>query len=321
MAIGINPVNRLLVMERCETTMAKHKNGLLAELRESVPAYLLILPTLAVFCVFLYVPFVRALRISTYKFNGIGELTDYVGFHNYWRVLQDDKFYSAFWNTFKLIAADSLLSIGTGFLLAYVLYKGIKLKRFFSTALFIPYLISMVVIGSIWRIIYDPNIGPLNQFLEAIGLAEWAQPWLSNEHTALPAIMLTWIWHTIPFNMLIIYANLMTMPGDFLEAAEMDGATPFQKLRFVILPYLLPTFATLLLLTVTTDLKAFDMVWVMTQGGPGGASEVITSYVYRKAFSTQDFGTATAASVIMMVVMVAIMVVAQLLGRKRGEAR
>ncbi|WP_108995969.1 carbohydrate ABC transporter permease [Paenibacillus agaridevorans] len=301
--------------------MVKPKHGFWSQIRESVPAYLLVLPTFAVFCVFLYIPFVKALRISTFKFNGIGDLTDYVGFANYWRVLQDEKFYSAFWNTFKLIGVDSLFSIGTGFLLAFVLYKGIKLKRFFNTALFIPYLISMVVIGSIWRIIYDPTIGPLNQFLEAIGLAEWAQPWLSNEHTALPAIMLTWIWHTIPFNMLIIYANLMTMPGDFLEAAEMDGATPLQKLRYIILPYLLPTFGTLLLLTVTTDLKAFDMVWVMTQGGPGGASEVITSYVYRKAFSTQDFGTATAASVIMMLVMVTIMIVAQLAGRMGGKGR
>ncbi|WP_168122384.1 sugar ABC transporter permease [Paenibacillus sp. HB172176] len=301
--------------------MTKPKQGFWSDMRESIPAYLLILPTLAVFCVFLYVPFVKALRISAYDYRGIGDLTDYVGFDNYLTVLKDEKFYSAFWNTFKLIGADSILSIGIGFLLAFVMYRGIRLKRFFNTALFIPYLISMVVIGSIWRIIYDPTIGPLNQFLELIGLEQWAQPWLSNEHTALPAIIATWIWHTIPFNMLIIYANLMTMPGDFLEAAEIDGASPFQKLRYIIVPYLMPTFATLFLLTVTTDLRAFDMVWVMTQGGPGGASEVITSYVYRKAFSTQDFGVATAASIIMMLVMVTIMITSQLLGRKRGDQR
>ncbi|UQZ82422.1 L-arabinose transport system permease protein AraP [Paenibacillus konkukensis] len=301
--------------------MVKSKQGFWAEIRESVPAYLLILPTLIVFCVFLYTPFVNALRISTYKYNGIGDLNEYVGFGNYAAVLQDPKFYSAFWNTFQLIGADAVLSIGIGFLLAYVLYRGIPLKRFFSTALFIPYLISMVVIGSIWRIIYDPSIGPLNQLLELIGLGDWAQPWLSNEHTALPAIMMTWIWHTIPFNMLIMYANVMTMPNDFLEAAEMDGATSMQKLRYVIIPYLMPTFATLLLLTVTNDLRAFDMVWVMTQGGPGGASEVITSYVYRKAFSTQNFGTATAASIIMMIVMVAIMIFSQLLRRKEGAQK
>lgn len=301
--------------------MVRSKQGFWAEIKESLPAYLLILPTLTVFCIFLYIPFVNALRISTYKYNGIGPITEYVGFSNYAAVLKDPKFYTAFLNTLKLIGADALLSIGVGFLLAYVLYKGIKLKRFFSTALFIPYLISMVVIGSIWRIIYDPSIGPLNQLLELIGLGDWAQPWLSNEHTALPAIILTWIWHTIPFNMLIIYANVMTMPGDFLEAAEIDGATSLQKLRYIIVPYLMPTFATLLLLTVTNDLRAFDMVWVMTQGGPGGASEVITSYVYRKAFSTQNFGTATAASIIMMIVMVAIMISSQLLRRKGGVPR
>lgn len=295
----------------------RSEKTLLKDLKESVPAYVLILPTIAVFCIFLYIPFVNALRISLYKYNGIGKLTDYVGLENYVKVLKDPKFYEAFYNTFKLISADAIISIGIGFLLAYAMYRGIKLKRFFNTSLFIPYLISMVVIGSIWRIIYDPTIGPLNQFLELIGLDLLAQPWLSQSETALPSIIVTWIWHTIPFNMLIIYANVMTMPNDFLEAADIDGATSFQRLRYVIIPYLMPTFATLLLLTVTTDLRAFDMVWVMTEGGPGGASEVITSYVYRKAFSTQNFGIATAASVIMMIVMLTIMISSQLLKRKR----
>lgn len=288
------------------------------DIKQSIPAYLLILPTIAVFVIFLYTPFINAIRISMYKYNGIGELTDYVGLDNYFIVLKDPKFYEAFFNTFKLIGADAVLSISIGFFLAYVLYRGIPLKRFFSTSLFIPYLISMVVIGSIWRIIYDPTIGPINQLLQLIGLGEWAQPWLSQYETSLPAIILTWIWHTIPFNMLIIYANVMTMPSDFIEAAEMDGATSWQKLRYIIVPYLLPTLLVLLLLTVTTDLRAFDMVWVMTQGGPGGASEVITSYVYRKAFSSQNFGVATAASIIMMLIMLSITLTSQFLNRKKA---
>lgn len=297
----------------------KSKKGFWIDIKESIPAYILILPIILVFIIFLYVPFVNAIRISLYKYNGIGDLVDYVGLDNYKEVLSNSQFYSAFWHTICLIAADLVFSLLIAFALAYVLYRGIKLKNFLNTALFIPYLISMVVVGSIWTIIYDPNIGPLNQFLEMIGLGSLAKPWLSQADTALPAIIVTWIWRTIPFNMLILYANIMTMPTDYLEAAEIDGATTFQKLKYVILPYLAPTFSVLAMLTVTNDLRAFDMVWIMTQGGPGGASEVITSYVYREAFSSRKFGTATAASIIMMVVMISISAIGKLLGRKKGE--
>ena len=298
---------------------SRQKKSLMLEIRESIPAYLLILPTILVFIIFLYIPFANAIRISLYKYKGIGPLKDFVGFDNYTKVLSDRKFYTAFLNTLKLIGADLIFSLLIGFLLAYVLYQGIRLKNVLFPCLFIPYLISMVVVGSIWRILYDPNIGPINQILEAVGLGNLAQAWLSQKNTALPAITITWIWRTIPFNMLILYANIMTMSRDYLEAADIDGASSFQKLRFVILPYLKPTFITLIMLTVTNDLRAFDMVWIMTQGGPGGASEVMTSYVYRTAFQTQKFGTATAASIVMMVVMIAATVGLQVLKRGKGE--
>ena len=175
----------------------KKKTGLMQELKESIPAYLLIAPTIAILIIFLFIPFFNAFRISLYKYKGYGELTKFVGLDNYISVLQDEQFFRAFGNTFKLIGCDLIFSITIGFLLAYILFRGIRMKRFFNTALFIPYLISMVVIGCIWRIIYDPTIGPLNQILEMVGLGNFAQPWLSQINTALPAIIVTWIWRTI----------------------------------------------------------------------------------------------------------------------------
>lgn len=297
----------------------KKKTGLMQELKESIPAYLLIAPTIAILIIFLFIPFFNAFRISLYKYKGYGELTKFVGLDNYISVLQDEQFFRAFGNTFKLIGCDLIFSITIGFLLAYILFRGIRMKRFFNTALFIPYLISMVVIGCIWRIIYDPTIGPLNQILEMVGLGNFAQPWLSQINTALPAIIVTWIWRTIPFNMLISYANIMTLPKDQLEAAEMDGASQFQRLRYIIIPHMIPTFVTWAILTVTNDLRAFDLIWVMTQGGPGGASDVLTSYVYSNAFVSQKFGPATAASIIMMVVMIGITVVLQIVKKAGGK--
>ena len=128
----------------------------------------------------------------------------------------------------------------------------------------------------------------------------------------------TWIWRSQPFNMLIMYANITKMPEDFLEAAQIDGANFRQKLFYIIIPYLKPTFAVLAMLTVTNGLRLFDLIWVMTQGGPGGASDVMTSYIYTKAFTNRDFGAGTAASVILMLIMVAIMAVKTIVQKKRA---
>ena len=176
----------------------------------------------------------------------------------------------------------------------------------------------MVVVGCIWKILYDPTIGPLNQLLKAVVLESLAQAWLSQKSTSLPSIIITWIWRTIPFNMLICYANIMNLSKDYLEAADIDGANQWQKLRYIIIPHMKPTFMTLAILTVTNDLRAFDLIWVMTKGGPGGASDVMTSYVYSKAFVSQQFGAATSASIIMMVVMIGLTVLLQVAKGRRG---
>lgn len=274
--------------------------------RESLVAYAMILPTIVSFFIFLYIPFADAVRISFYKYTGLGGIGDFLGFGNYVRVLSDKLFFMSMGNTFQLMIIG-ILAVPIGFLLAYVLYTGIPGKKVFHIALFIPYLISMIVVGSIWRIIYDPIVGPLNQILKAASLDSFALAWLSRRDTALWAIGITWIWRSTPFNMLIMYANILKMPADFLEAADIDGANILQKLRYVIIPYLTPTFSVLIMLSVTNALRLFDLVWAMTQGGPGGATEVITSYIYRRSFVVQDFGTGTAASLILMIIMVAIM--------------
>lgn len=290
--------------------------------KENLAAYLMIAPTLIAFLIFLYIPFVNAVRISFYEYNGFGNLVDFVGFDNFTQTLVDSKFWGAFLNTFWLMAAAIVVAIPIGFFLAYVLYIGVPGKKLFNTALFIPYLISMVVVGSIWRIIYNPTLGPINQLLDFVGLKTWGYPWLALPETSLGAIAITWIWRSIPFDMLIMYANIVKMPDSFIEAADIDGATTWQKIRYVIIPYLASSFNVLFILTVTSTLRIFDLVWVMTRGGPGGATEVITSYIYRKAFVTMEFGPGTAASVIVMIVMVGIMFLVTSIRsiRNRGNA-
>lgn len=269
-------------------------------------AFLMIAPTIISFIIFLYIPFVQALQTSFYKYNGLGTLENFLGIKNYIKVFNDSKFFHSLYNT-VLLMGSGILAVPIGFILAYVLFLEVPGYKIFNTMLFIPYLISMVVVGSIWRIIYDPAIGPLNQILDAIGLHNITRAWLSRPESALGSIAVTWVWRSAPFNMLIIYANIGKMPNDFIEAADLDGANSLQKLMYVIIPYLKPTFSTLFLLSVTNALRLFDLIWVMTKGGPGGASDVVTSYIYTKAFTNMDFGLGTAASVVLMVIMVSIM--------------
>lgn len=283
------------------------KSMSLSRKREIITAVILIAPTIISMIIFLYIPFINAVQTSFYKYNGLGALTDFVGWSNYIKVLEDVKFTRSFVNTIYLILF-SFAAVPIGFIFAYALYADVPGKKIFNAGLFIPYLISMVVVGSIWRIIYDPTIGPINQVLAMMGLKDFSKAWLSRPETALAAISITWIWRSYPFNMLIIYANISKMPVDFLEAAEIDGANFMQKLLYVVIPFLKPTFGVLAMLTVTNGLRLFDLVWVMTQGGPGGASDVMTSYIYTKAFTNRDFGVGTAASVILMVIMILIMI-------------
>ncbi|MGB8450835.1 MAG: sugar ABC transporter permease [Anaerocolumna sp.] len=287
------------------------------EKKEMLTAFLLIAPTIITFIIFLYIPFANALQTSLYKYNGLGNMTNFVGFKNYMKVFADPKFLRSLKNTFYLILI-SFSAVPIGFIFAYVLYTGVPGKKIFNTGLFIPYLISMVVVGCIWRIIYDPTIGPVDQFLKMIGLDKYAIAWLSHPESALGAISVTWIWRSAPFNMLIMYANLSKMPEDFIEAAKVDGANIWQKFFYVIIPYLKPTFGVLAMLTVTNGLRLFDLIWVMTQGGPGGASDVMTSYIYTKAFTNRDFGAGTAASVILMFIMILIMAAKTLYQRARA---
>ena len=186
----------------------------LKERKEMMTALALIAPTIIVMVIFLYIPFVNALQTSFYKYNGLGALEHFVGLKNYAKVLADPKFVRSLWNTFYLIMV-SFLAIPIGFVFAYILYVGVPGKKIFNAGLFIPYLISMVVVGCIWRIIYDPTIGPVDQFLKMAGLGKYAKAWLSRPETALWAIAVTWIWRSQPFNMLIMYANITKMPEDF----------------------------------------------------------------------------------------------------------
>ena len=185
----------------------------LKERKEMMTALALIAPTIIVMVIFLYIPFVNALQTS-FTSTMVWEPWNILwGLKNYAKVLADPVCPFP-WNTFYLIMV-SFLAIPIGFVFTPYPVCGRTGQEIFNAGLFIPHLISMVVVGCIWRIIYDPTIGPVDQFLKMAGLGKYAKAWLSRPETALWAITVTWIWRSQPFNMLIMYANITKMPEDF----------------------------------------------------------------------------------------------------------
>jgi raffinose/stachyose/melibiose transport system permease protein len=177
---------------------------------------------------------------------------------------------------------------------------------FYRAGLFLPQVLSMVVVGVVWRWIFNPAFGPLNILLKTIGLKAWALPWLGDSTWALPAIGLIGSWVQYGFCMVLFLAGMQRIPSEFYEAAELDGANEVQQLIYITLPSLRPEMGVALITTVIAALRVFDLVFVTTRGGPGDATLVTSFLVYRAAFQQNRIGYAAAVATIMTCVILLI---------------
>lgn len=266
-------------------------------IQNNLTAYAMIIPAMIIFFLFLVYPLLKAIQISFYDYSGIGKMTDFVGLENYVNSLADADFGKALLRTVKLAGLDLFFSLTIGFFLAYALYKRVGGWRFFSVALYIPAIVTVVVAGLIWRQIFEYNQGLLNSLLDTFGLSGLKQLWTGDMKIALGSVSVAWVWRTIPFSMIILYSSMLSIPDELLEAARIDGAGEGHIILHVILPELKSTFGVLVLYTLANDFRAFDMVKVLTDGGPGKSTEIITLYVYRLATRLNEYGYANAIAV------------------------
>jgi multiple sugar transport system permease protein/raffinose/stachyose/melibiose transport system permease protein len=199
-----------------------------------------------------------------------------------------------------------VVEVSLALLLALALYARIPGARVFRIAWFTPVLMSFVVVGIIWMWIYNYDWGAVNVLLRTFGLNAWAQAWLGNPKTALPSLIFVTTWMWTGFNMVVLLAALHSLPSEVLEASELDNCGWFKKLWFVVIPLIKPTLLNLLVLSFVGKMKIFDLVWIMTKGGPMWATETVSTYVYKRAFewSTFDLGYAsTVASIWFFIVL------------------
>lgn len=278
-------------------------------------------PALLVYLAFTAYPVARTLYNSVHLVRPRGH-DKFIGLANYAEMLGSDAlFWKAVGNTMIWAGVAPLIDVGVGLVLALCLFAKVPFARFFRVAWFTPVLISYVVVGILWMWIYNYDWGILNAALRAVGLDAWTHAWIGDPGTALWAIIFTHTWKWAGFNMVVCLAALSALPREVLEAAELDNCGWAKRFWFVMIPMIRPTLINLLILSLIGKMKVFDLVWIMTQGGPLWSTETVSTYVYKRAFawSTFDLGYPSAIAVAWFVVVLACVLGLKLVFRERDR--
>jgi multiple sugar transport system permease protein len=262
--------------------------------------FLLLLPAVLLLIVFSVYPLLYSLYTSLFNYR-FGQLTTFAGFANYQSMFTDAAFWGSIGTTlfFAAIVVPFELLLGLG--LALILVEDVRFRSIYRTVFIIPMVLAPVVVGIIFRLIYDSEFGMPNYILENILHLPRAD-WLGSPALALPSIMLMDIWQWTPFMFIVLLAGLQAIPVDLLEAARVDGATYLQTLRRIILPLLRPTILVALLVRTMDAIRLFDQIYVTTQGGPGTSTEVVSFYIYKTAFKFSKMTYASALLVVLLVI-------------------
>ncbi len=259
-----------------------------------------LLPALVIYLIFILYPILETFRLSFYQWDGFSSNRTFVELQNYQEIFQRGQFLSALAHNFIFIVFYSIVPIMIGLVLASLLgRKVLRGMTFFRTGLFLPQVLSMVVVGVVWRWIFNPAFGPLNMLLKSISLESWALPWLGDSTWALPAVGFIGSWVQYGFCMVLFLAGMQRIDVELYEAAELDGANSVQQFSYVTLPSLRPELGVALITTVIAALRVFDLVYVTTRGGPGDATLVSSFLIYRAAFQQNRIGYAAAVATIL----------------------
>jgi len=273
--------------------------------RRRITPYLLVTPALALFTFAVLGPIVATGVFSFFEWDGFGPF-DPVGVANYVRAATDPLFRASFLHVGIYIALTIVLEVFVGLVLAGLVTARPKGTGLFRVAFFIPVMLPMVVVAVLWDFVYNPDFGLLNSTLIAIGMEEFTQIWLGDPRFALPAVSVVSGWVFAGFYMAIFYAGFRGIPGDVLEAARIDGASEIQTFWRVKVPMIRHVIEIALLLCITGGFQAFDLFYVLTNGGPFNATEIPTTYLVRVVFRNQEIGYGSAMAVVMTLVVLAI---------------
>jgi len=278
---------------------------------------LMLAPALIVFSLFVVYPVLYSLGFSFTKFQGFGT-PEFIGLDNYAALGDDPFFWQSLQNTIVILVVSLVLLIPLSFGLALLLRRAIPGGAGLRALVFGPAIIAPILVGLIWVFILDPKIGLLNRVLALFGVAPIQ--WIGGDTLTPYAVSLVFIWSSVGFAMTIFYAGLQLQPADVLEASALDGATGWQQVRHVTIPMMKETFAIVSILMITNVFKIFELVYMLTGGGPVHRSETLVSYMYFVTFTNQQYGYGMAISVIVTVLGAIVSIGYLLLSRGRRTA-
>jgi len=272
-----------------------------------VPWSFLALP-LAVYLVWVYIPIVQSFSYAFTKRDSLLYGTTWIGFDNFARLFTDTQFFVALKNNLIWLVFFVLIPIPLGLFIAMLFNNAFKGNRIYKTLFYLPMTLSFAIIGTIWMWIYNPDAGFLNMILRSAGLADFARPWLGDKRFMTGALVAVGIWRQVPYIMILYLAGLQGVPVELVEAAVIDGANWWQRFTRVILPVLAPATVVSITISVIDSLRAFDIIYVMTNT-KARAAEVLASYMYTASFQYQDYGYGSAIAVVQFLITLAFILV------------
>ncbi|WP_199619768.1 carbohydrate ABC transporter permease [Paenibacillus alkalitolerans] len=273
-------------------------------------------PALFFYLVFAIYPIFNSFYYSFYRWDGFTEL-HWLGLGNYAELIRDGVFWGSFKNNVYITVLSILIQIPAGLFFAVILNgRLLRRKSLYKTVFFIPVVISTIIVSVFWSMMYNYEIGLINGLLRAAGLDAWVRNWLGEPGIAIFMICIAIVWQFTGFYMIIFLAALQNVPNEILEAADIDGATGFRKLRSVTIPMISDTIFTSVALCISGSLRTFDHVYVMTNGGPNHATEVMASYAFQSTFSAMRYGYGSTVSTAVFIISFLLIVISRLVLRK-----
>lgn len=276
---------------------------------QNMASWIFILPAILGTLIFIVIPVVCSFGLSFAKWDLLNPI-EFVGLENYRLLFKDNLFYKILLNTVVFALSTSVLGVIIPLVLASILNSKIRGSEFYKTAYFLPFITPMVVVGIVWAWIFDPNIGLLNQLLH-ININ-----WLYDSKFALPAIIIVSVWKLIGYNMIIFLSSLSAISNSMFEAAKIDGANAFQVFKNVTIPLLSPTIFFVIIITAISSFQVFDLVYLMTQGGPFDSTNVLVYAIYKNAFEYFNVGKASAIAYVLFAIILVLTLVQWSLRKK-----
>jgi len=285
--------------------------------KNTLIAWSFIAPNFIGFFIFTLVPIFASFLLAFMKWDAFSP-PEFVGFANFIQMFQDESVRIAILNTIYYTAGNVPLTLVCSLGLALLLNKKIKGVAWFRAAIFFPFITSLVAVAVVWNMILHPTMGPVNYFLQSMGIQN-PPGWTSSSDWAMPAVIITSVWRGMGYYMVLYLAGLQGIPKQLYEAAEIDGANSWHKFKSVTLPMLRPTTFFVTIMLTISSFKVFDLIQIMTEGGPGRSTNVLVYQIYTESFVKFDFGYASAIALVLFVLVLGITIVQFRLEKRYGE--